>query len=63
MSKLIENSNVQTLKQLFLEVDTNHNGRLDKEEFKSALSKMALEEDEIQEIWMAVDSSGDGEVE
>lgn len=48
---------------MFLAADTNHNGKLDREEFDVAMKRLEFEADEIDIIWAALDTSGDGEIE
>lgn len=63
MSKLYESNSIDKLKEMFLAADTNHNGKLDRDEFNVAMKKLEFEEDEIDVIWRALDTSGDGEIE
>jgi len=63
MSKLYENSNVEKLKKLFLKADSNNNGKLDRNEFQEVMIQLDFTGDEIDLIWNALDTSGDGEIE
>lgn len=63
LSKIYESNSLDKLKELFLAGDTDHNGRLDKLEFEIVMKKLDFEKDEIDVIWLSLDTSGDGEIE
>eukprot|EP00341_Mesodinium_pulex_P013596 CAMPEP_0116927222 /NCGR_PEP_ID=MMETSP0467-20121206/25212_1 /TAXON_ID=283647 /ORGANISM="Mesodinium pulex, Strain SPMC105" /LENGTH=156 /DNA_ID=CAMNT_0004606669 /DNA_START=922 /DNA_END=1392 /DNA_ORIENTATION=+ len=63
MSKLSESPLVNIIKTLFIEVDVNHNGKLDETEFGQAMTQLGLAKEELESVWKSVDTSGDGELE
>jgi len=63
MSKIYEQTNVTELQKKFMEMDTNHNGVLEPDEFSNVMKHFGFEDSAIAQMIKSLDLNGDGQIE
>jgi len=63
MSKIYEHTSFSDLQKKFQEIDTNHNGVLEHDEFTNVMKHFGFDSAQVDTMIKALDLNNDGQIE